>query len=164
MAVFPRAADPAAVGRLVSGLDSADAAARGRAAFWLGITGGNDVEGKLLPALRKEPDLPAFSQMAAALAALNSSAAREEIAGMLSGAAKDKTRDPSRPEDAWVLLHASALFSDKEVASKIPPGKEWRGRLTDLERFEGSGNLPPVSPAEAEARKTSLEWITGKKK
>ena len=122
MAFFPRAADPAAVGRLLAGLDSADAAARGRAAFWLGITGGSDAEGKLLPALRKETDLAAFSQIAAALAAIGSPAAREEIAGMLSGAAKDKTRDPSKPEDAWVLLHASALFGDKEVNSKIPPG------------------------------------------
>lgn len=163
-AFFPRAADPAAVGRLLAGLDSADPAARGRAAFWLGIAGGNEVEGKLLPALRKETDLAAFSQIAAALAAIGSPAAREEIAGMLSGAGKEKVRDPSRPEDAWVLLHASALFGDKEVSSKIPPVKEWRARLTDLARFEASGDLPAVSPAEAEARKISLEWITGKKK
>ncbi|HEV8117604.1 MAG TPA: hypothetical protein VGQ32_03720 [Thermoanaerobaculia bacterium] len=164
MAFFPRAADPAAVGRLLAGLDSADAAARGRAAFWLGITGGSDAEGKLLPALRKETDLAAFSQIAAALAAIGSPAAREEIAGMLSGAAKEKTRDPSKPEEAWVLLHASALFGDKEVNSKIPQVREWRARLTDLARFESSGTLPPLSPAESEARKTSMEWITGKKK
>jgi hypothetical protein len=83
---------------------------------------------------------------------------------MLSGAAKEKTRDPSKPEEAWVLLHASALFGDKEVNSKIPQVREWRARLTDLARFESSGTLPPLSPAESEARKTSMEWITGKKK
>ena len=164
LAFFPRAADPAAVTRLLAGLDSPDAASRGRAAFWLGITGGGDAEGKLLPALRKEPDLAAFSQIAAALAAIGSPAAREDVAGILSGAAKDRPRDPSRPEDAWVLLHASALFGDKEVSSKIPPVKEWRARLTELARFEASGDLPKIGPAEAEARKASLEWITGKKK
>src|SRR5262249_57647437 len=79
-AFFPRAADPAAVGRLLAGLDSADPAARGRAAFWLGIAGGNEVEGKLLPALRKETDLAAFSPIAARLAARGSPAARDEIA------------------------------------------------------------------------------------
>jgi hypothetical protein len=164
LAFFPRAAEPAAVARLLAGLDSADAAARGRAAFWLGVTGGSDAEGRLLPALRKETDLAAFCQIATALAMLSAPGAREEIGGMLSGAAKEKTRDPSKPEDAWVLLHASALFGDKEVTSKIPAVKEWRGRLTDLARFESSGDLPVISPAEAEARKANLEWITGKKK
>jgi len=164
LAFFPRAAEPAAVTRLLAGLDSADAAARGRAAFWLGVTGGNEAEARLLPALRKEADLAAFSQIAASLAAVGSPAAREEIAGLLSGAAKEKTRDPSRPEDAWVLLHASALFGDKEVASKIPPVREWRARLEDLARFESSGNLPAFTPAESQARKISMEWITGKKK
>jgi hypothetical protein len=164
LAFFPRAADPAAVARLLAALDSADPAARGRAAFWLGITGGSDAEGRLLPALRKETDLAAFGQIATALAMLSAPGAREEVAGMLSGGAREKTRDPSKPEEAWVLLHASALFGDKEVTSKIPAVKEWRGRLTDLARFESSGDLPAISPAEAEARKSNLEWITGKKK
>ena len=164
LAFFPRPADPAAVGRLLAGLDSPDPAVRGRSAFWRGSAGGADAEGRLLPALRKETDLAAFSQIAAALAAIGSPAAREEIAAMLSGGAKEKVRDPSKPEDAWVLLNSMALLGDKEISSKTPAVREWRNRLSDLGRFVSSGDLPAVSPAEAEARKAALEWITGKKR
>ena len=164
LAFFPRPADPDAVARLVAGLDSPDPAVRGRSAFWLGIAGGNDIPERLLGALRKETDLAAFGQIAAALASLGSPAAREEIGSMLAGAAKDKPRDPSKPEEAWVLLDSMALLGDKEISSKTPGVKEWRGRLADLARFVSSGELPVMSPAEAEARKASLEWITGKKK
>ncbi|HKF43509.1 MAG TPA: HEAT repeat domain-containing protein [Thermoanaerobaculia bacterium] len=164
LAFFPRATDPEAVGRLAAGLDSPDPAVRARSAFWLGIVGGNDAGERLLAALRKETDLAAFGQIAAALASIGSPAAREEVASMLSGSAKEKGRDPSKPEEAWVLLDSMALFGDKEISSKTPPVREWRNRLSDLARFVSSGDLPVMSPAEAEARKASLEWITGKKK
>ncbi len=163
LAYFPRKPQPEAVERLLAALDSRDPALRARSAFWLGLAGGEDVARKLLAAFRREENPGAFGAEAESLARLRSPQGREEIAGVLSGKTKLKGHDPARIVDAWALLHALALYGDGDLDSRVPESKDVRGRLTDLVHFERIGQPPALSPAEAEGRTRSLEWITGKK-
>ena len=163
LAYFPRKPDPEAVARLLTALDSRDPALRARAAFWLGFAGGDEVAQKLTAVLRREEDPGAFEAAAESLARIRSPQGREEIADVLSGKVKWKGVDPARIEFAWALLHALALYGDSDLASRVPASKDLRGRLTDLVRFESTGQPPALSPAEVEGRTRGMAWITGKK-
>ena len=149
---FAKKPDPEAVQRvLASAFDkTSDDAQRTFAIYWLGLVGQNvpSVPEKLFTLFRQDKDQTIYETSAVALARLSAPGAREEFEAVVSGSKKLAEWDPKTDaEETWTLLHALGILGGTELGQKIPPTlQRHRERVTDLVRFDETGESPKMSP------------------
>ncbi|MGH9368603.1 MAG: hypothetical protein ACRD3M_13110 [Thermoanaerobaculia bacterium] len=158
---FPKKPEPEAIQRVLASLDTnKDERQRDYAVFWLGLVGRETpaVAEKLFALFRKEENQSVSQSAAIALAMLGAPGAREQFEAVLSGASKLSEWDPrDDSEQAWHLLHALALLGSTDLGEKVPPTKRLHEKLTDLVRFQETGEIPRMAQKDLDELTRKLE-------
>jgi hypothetical protein len=161
LARFPKKAEPEAIRRVLSSLDTnKDDRQREYAVFWLGLAGQDNpaVTQKLFALFHREKDQSVSQQAAVSLAMLGVPEARSEFEAVLSGSKKLSEWDPKGDaENAWHLLHGLALLGATDLGPKVPATKRLHEKLTDLVRFHEKGEIPKTSQQDLNELTAKLE-------
>lgn len=161
LARFPKKAEPEAIRRVLSSLDTnKDQRQREYAVFWLGLAGQDNpaVTEKLFAFFQREKKQSVYEQAAVSLAMLGVSEARSEFEAVLSGSKKLSEWDPKHDaENAWHLLHGLALLGATDLGPKVPAVKRLREKLTDLVRFHEKGEIPKTSQQDLDELTAKLQ-------
>ena len=161
LARFPKKAEPEAISRVLSSLDTnKDQRQREYAVFWLGLAGQDNpaVKEKLFALFHREKKQSVSEQAAVSLAMLGIPEARSEFEAVLSGSKNLSEWDPKDDaENAWHLLHGLALLGATDLGPKVPVVKRLHEKLTDLVRFHENGEIPKTSQQDLDELTAELE-------
>ena len=135
--------------------------------FWLGLSGrGSEaVKASLLDRFAKSKKQKVYQTAAEAMGLLAIADASGDIHDLLAGKKKIGSWDIEDVEQVWYLIHALGLLGEKDLQTRMPPGKlRMTTKLEDLIRFhEMRESAAPTAALQKMVDKARIELVKERK-